>query len=697
MKTRLILQSERAECGLACIAMLASAHGLEIDLPGLRARHFVSTKGTTLKDLIGVARVLQLETRALRCEIDELDQIRLPAMLHWRLDHFVVLVARRGKRYIINDPAIGRVTVSAEEMNRSFTGVALEAWPSPTFARRDMRRKLRLGAVIPRTGGLVQSIFILFLFAFGLQFISLSLPILQQFVIDDALVSADRDLLTVIAVAMSLMLLGKAATVAIRALVQRNLSASLSVIVPSHIFRHMADLPTAWFEQRFAADIMNRVESGNTIHHTLTSSVITVGIDSIVAVVAIVVMLLYSPILTAIVVATFLVYGAVRALWYNMLREQSLGAIVQAAKVQSVLLETMRGIATLKLFNAVNLRHERYLAFLSRSVRLQNKITTSNVGFTFAHDMVTGIETVLVLVIGAGAVMRGELTIGMLVAFFSFRDHFINSATSLINVVVEFRMLGIHLDRLADILLTAREETQPLPYLGAPAVDGRVELRGVSFRYGAHEADVLKDCSLVVEPGQCLAIIGPSGAGKSTLLKLLSGQLRPTEGQVLIDGEPVTAIGLTRLRDLIGVVRQDDVLFSGTIAENIAMFDTSPDHERIRAVAAEARLLGEIERMPMGFNTLVGDMGTGLSGGQLQRLMLARALYKTPRILLLDEATSHLDLANEQSITANLRKVGITQVIVAHRPETIAKADRVVDIREINKAASANFAPLAVA
>jgi ATP-binding cassette subfamily B protein RaxB len=696
MRTRLILQSERAECGLACIAMLASAHGLEIDLPGLRARHFVSTKGATLKDLIGVARALQLETRALRCEIDELDQIRLPAMLHWRLDHFVVLVARRGKRYIINDPAVGRCTVSAEEMNRSFTGIVLEAWPSPTFARRDLRRRLRLGAVIPRTKGLVQSIVILFVFAFGLQFISLSLPILQQFVIDDALVTADENLLTIIAVAMSVMLLGKAAVVAIRALVQRNLSASLSVIVPSHVFRHMAELPCAWFEQRFAADIMNRVESGNTIHHTLTSSIITVGIDSIVAVIAIVVMVLYSPLLTVIVVASFLVYGAVRALWYNMLREQSQGAIVQAAKVQSVLLETMRGIATLKLFNSVNLRHERYLAFLSRSVRLQSKIATSNVGFTFAHDLVVGVETVLVLVIGARAVMRGELTVGMLVAFFSFRDHFINSATSLINVVVEFRMLSIHLDRLADILLTPREEAEALPYLGAPAVTGTIELRAVAFRYGANEPDVLKDCSLAVEAGQCVAIVGPSGAGKSTLLKLLSGQLRPTEGQILINDEPIATIGLSRLRDLIGVVRQDDVLFSGTIAENIAMFDANPDHERIRAVAAEVRLLGEIERMPMGFNTLVGDMGTGLSGGQLQRLMLARAIYKKPRILLLDEATSHLDLTNEQGVTGNLRKLGVTQVIVAHRPETIAKADRVVDIREINKAAS-NFAPLAVA
>src|SRR5260221_8441966 len=267
----------------------------------------------------------------------------------------------------------------------------------------------------------------------------------------------------------------------------------------------------------------------------------------------------------------------------------------------------------------------------------------------------------------------------MLTAFLSFRENFVSKGTSLINTAVEFRMLGIHLDRLADILLTQPEHRTELPFLGERNSKGLIEVKSVSYRYGENEADVLKDCSLRVEPGEIVAVVGPSGAGKSTLLQ-------PQSGAVLIDGlPPLFSMGLERLRELVAVVRQDDMLFSGTIAENIAFLEEMPDHDRVQEAAKKARLHEEIQRMPMGYNSLIGSMGTGLSGGQAQRLMLERALYRNPKILLLDEATSHLDVGNERHITLGLRDLGITQIIIAHRPETIAKADRVVDIREINK------------
>lgn len=688
-KTPLLLQSERSECGLVSLAMVAGAHGLEIDLPAIRSRYALSLRGATLRDLITVARGFKLEVRALRCEPEDLGRLRLPAILHWRMDHFVVLIGRRGDRFLIHDPAHGKEMVSQAEMDRSFTGVALEAWPGPEFVRRNETKPLALAQVMPRMRDLTGSLARLFILALGVKVAALAIPILQQFVIDDALLTGDEDLLTVIAIAMAVALCGSAVTTAVRGLVQRNMSSMLSLVVPAHVFRSMIQLPAVWFERRFAADVINRIESANVIHRTITTGVVGAGIDGTMAVVALAIMLVYSPLLSAIVIAAMICYGGIRLLRFGALRSLSQGLIVQNAKVQSFLWETMRGVGTLKLFNGQDRREEQYVAGLSRSIRLQNDVATANTQFVLAHDLLVAFETVAVIYIGARSVLAGQLSIGMLVAFLSFRSQFVGSVSSLINAAVDFRMLSIHLARVADILLSEPERSTPLPFLGEPEVAGALEVRNVSYRYGSGEVDVLKNCQLSVRPGEILAIVGPSGAGKSTLMKVLSGQLEPREGDVLLDGDPIRSIGLRRLRDLIAVVRQDDVLFSGTIAENISCFDDHPDLELIRSCAGTANVLRDVERMPMGFNTLVGDMGSGLSGGQVQRLLLARALYRRPRILLLDEATSHLDLENEKAVSMALKGLSITQIIIAHRPETIAKADRVVDIREINQVGAA--------
>jgi ATP-binding cassette subfamily B protein RaxB len=691
---QVMYQSERSECGLVSLAMIASAHGLMFDLASLRARYPVSPKGTTLKGLIDVAADLKLDTRALRCELDQIDQLRLPAILHWQMSHFVVLTARRGNKYVLHDPAIGRVTVTHAEMSNSFSGVVLEAWPGPSFQREDKRNRLRLGTVIPRTGGFASAIALSFTFALGIELIALILPILQQFIIDDVLVSADTDLLRLLAIATGIFLFGQAATAGIRAIVQRNLSSSLSVIVPSHVFQHMAALPADWFEKRSAADVINRFDSANTIHRTLTTTVVSAGIDGLVAIVALVAMALYNIYLAAIVFLAFLAYGLVRILWYNSYRHKSHGAIVQNARVQSILWETMKGIATIKLFNGLTQRRGQYIATLSQYVKIQNEIVTANSVFNFTRDIIFAIERIAILYLGAKGVLAGQFSVGMLIAFLSFRQNFVTKGTSLIDTAIQFRMLGIHLDRLSDILLTERENTKKLPFIGDRAIQGIVEVRHASFRYGEHEADVLRNCSLRVEAGEIVAIVGPSGAGKSTLFKVLTGQVEPSNGDVFIDGQSISSLGLDRLRDLIAVVRQDDMLFSGTATENIAFLDETPDHDRVREAAKKARIHDEIQKMPMGYNTLIGTLGSGLSGGQAQRMMLARALYRDPKILLLDEATSHLDVENERNVSLALKGLGITQIIIAHRPETIAKADRVIDIRDINGKQDAVVMPL---
>lgn len=682
---QVLYQAEQAECGLVSLAMVATAYGLHYDLASLRARYPVSLKGSTLKDIVAIARDLGLETRALRCEVEELEQLRLPAILHWRMDHFVVLTRCRGDRYYLNDPAVGEMTAGRREMREGFTGVALEAWPGAHFEKGNHRSRLRVSGVIPRGSDVRGAIISMFVLAMGMEAAALVLPIIQQLIIDDALVTSDKELAQLLTLAAGVFLLGHAATAAIRAIVQRNLTAALSMIVPAHAFTHLAALPATWFERRSATDVVNRLESSNVICKTLMTSIVTAGIDGLVAVIALAIMAIYSTLLTGLVIAAFALYALMRVLWFSSFRRKSAGALVQAAQVQGVLWETMRGITTIKLFNGEALRRNQYLASLSRYVKLQTQLGTINTGFGFVHDLIFAGERLAVIYFGATAVLNGQLSVGMLTALLSFRERFVTKGTNLINTGIDLWTLGIHLERLADILLTAKEPAHPLPFSGSRRLMGRLEARNLAYRYGENDADVLVNCSMCVAPGEVVAIVGPSGSGKSTLLKVLTGQLQPRSGEVIVDDLSIGSIGLQEFRHSIAVVRQDDMLFAGTITENIAFFAEAPDHARVQEAAAKARIHDEIMRMPMGYNTLIGSMGTGLSGGQVLRIMLARALYRQPRILFLDEATSHLDLENEKQIAKALKDLGITQVLIAHRPETIAIADRTIDILAINR------------
>ncbi|MFO0124237.1 MAG: peptidase domain-containing ABC transporter, partial [Inhella sp.] len=398
-------------------------------------------------------------------------------------------------------------------------------------------------------------------------------------------------------------------------------------------------------------------------------------------------MLIYAPQLAGIVVGAVVAYGLLRWAMYAPLRDAAAERLVMAAKENTHFLETLRAITPLKLFGREEERRARWQNLV---VDVQNRdVRTAKlgIGFSTANTAIFGLENLLVFWVGGKLILDGQLggtpsfTVGMLFAFIAYKGQFTGRVSALINYAVELKMLSLHSERLADIALEPPER-DALPESDLAHLPASIELRNVGFRYAEGEPWVLKEANFKIEAGESVAVTGPSGAGKTTLLKIALGLLQPTEGEVLYGGQRIQHIGLQNFRRQIGTVMQEDVLLTGSLTDNIAFFDVTTDHERVQACAQLAQLHDDIAKMPMGYQTLVGDLGTGLSGGQKQRLLLARALYKNPKVLALDEATSHLDLHNERAVTAQLAQMNLTRLIIAHRPETIAGAQRVVQVRD---------------
>lgn len=676
-KTPLILQSEAAECGLACLAMVAGAHGYRTDLATLRGKHSISLKGTTLKHLITIASHLNLNSRPLRLELRALPRLRLPAILHWDLNHFVVLTNVGRRKAHILDPNFGRRTLSVSEFAKHFTGVALELTPNDQFERKTEVSRISIRQLIGRLPGLNRTLAQLFLLAFVAELFAIASPMFMQLVVDQAVVAGDQDLLTVLGCGFLLLTFIKVGVTALRSWVALYLNTTMNLQMLARLFAHLLQLPMSYFGRRHLGDLTSRFDSLHAIQQTVTSNFLEAMLDGIMALALAGMMLLYSWQLSLIVFAATLLYGLLRVIRYRPLRDSTEDHIVCAARQESNLLETLRGMQSLKLFNRQDQRVAGYQNLMVETFNADIRIQKLRMIFQSLNGLLFGIEHIAVIWLGASLLLKGGFSVGMLFAFLSYKSQFTTRMSNVIDNATDFKMLDVHRGRVADIALTEPEQNLLGASVSAHALGGDIEVRNLSFRYADSEPYVLRNLNLRIEEGQSIAIVGGSGCGKTTLLKVMMGLLPPTEGEVLIGGVNIQRLSTAQYRDLIGTVMQDDQLFSGSILDNISFFDPQPNAERIETCTRLAAIHEDILAMPMGYQTLIGDMGTVLSGGQKQRVLLARAFYKKPRILLLDEATSHLDVTRERQVSEAVSHLRLTRIIVAHRRETIASADRI--------------------
>jgi len=678
-RIRTLLQAEVGECGLTCLAMVARFYGSDVDLPTLRRHCRALGQGATLAMLVDAADRLSLAARPLRVELADLRSLSVPCILHLDFRHFVVLERISRRAAIIHDPAEGRRKVRPAELSSRFTGIAVELTPSERFSIRPPRPSAPLGKLFGRFSGLRRLLAQMLLVALALEILALASPLFLQWVVDQAIVSADRDLLAIMALAFLLLLVVQTGLGAARSWLALRAAADFGLRWLQSVFAHLVRLPLAYFEQRHPADVASRLFSAQTIQQALTGGLVEGIVDGALAGIALAMMITYRVDLALVAVAATVLYCVARALGHASHRRESTRQLASAARQQTILLETVAGIAAIKTADGEARAVGRWVSASAQTVAHAVALQRLAIGLRAAQVGLFGGEQIIAIWLGGLLVMDGRMTVGMLLAFLAYRTLFGQRVAALVDRVGELAAIRANAERLSDIVdEPVAESASNFRAFAARAVEPSVELVGVGVVGYGGRTRILDDVSVGIEAGRCLAVVGESGAGKTTLLKVVLGLLRPDEGSVRVGGVEIDRLDRGELRACFAAVLQGDRLLTGTVAENISGFDPEPDEQWIAECAALAAIDGEIRRLPVGYDTPLTPAGSVLSGGQVQRLLIAKMLYRRPKILILDEATSQLDATMVRRVDDAIRALGLTRIVVAHRAEAIASADRIV-------------------
>ncbi len=669
-------QLHATDCGAACVTMVLRLHGRETRLDDVRERMGITRDGVNAHVILETARQFGLRGRAVRLEPRELDHLGRGAILHWKMNHFVVLDRARGRHVHIVDPASGPRVVPRDEFNRSFTGIAIDLEPTDSFVRegkgpsrtlRHLARMLRDSRQVIRV--VAASVVV--------QILPLALPVLTGAVVDRVVPRGDADLLRVIFLGILAITGFTFLASLLRAHLLVQLRTQLDVRMTLDFFDHLLRLPFSYFQLRQTGDLLMRLNSNAIIRETLTSATTSALLDGTLVLSYVVVLFWVHPPLAVLVLAlgalrVGIFLGSRRS--YRRYMTESLQAQAESSNYQVQIVE---GIETLKATAAEGRAMDRwstlFVNVMNVSVR-QGKLS----GLVEALLAAVGTASpLLLLAYGAHLVLQGELTLGTMLAMNALAAGFLSPLSSLVSAALRLQTVGSYLERVDDVL-EQRREREGRPGAACACLRGDIELRRVSFRYGEGAPLALRDIDLHVRRGTEVAIVGPSGCGKSTLARLLVGLYEPHEGQILFDGSDLRDIDLASLRRQIGFVSQNPFLFAGAIRANIALQDDRVPLPEIQRAAELAGIHDDVMEMPLRYETLIASGGANLSGGQRQRLTIARALLRHPAILVLDEATSHLDAIAERRVQENLRAMASTRVVVAHRLSTVRDSDQIL-------------------
>ncbi|OGV25726.1 MAG: hypothetical protein A3F18_01475 [Legionellales bacterium RIFCSPHIGHO2_12_FULL_37_14] len=682
------MQYEEAECGLACIAMIANYYGHELDLTSLRNTMATSGMGMNLLEMKQIFLQLQLKAQAFKVEPDLLPAMPKPAVLHWEQDHFVVLKKMNKKWIWIHDPAIGVRKCNFHELSDAFTGIILVIEPMQQFASLKGKTRLRVKDLIAQITGFKKVLSLLIIVSLIIEVGQLIPTILIQYITDAAVQTQDFKNLVILLIGISLAL----SFFVLMTYVKERFLISVVLRFKEQFFSnamyHLMFLPIAFFHKRLHGQIQFSFQALEEVQKKITTEAFQLLFEVIVLVFTAIVMLIYSIPLSLLVFGFVAVSLIIRLLSYKHLKTYKQHTFHLHGQVATTFLETIQLMLPIKVSAKEIQRLESWRSQYTKSLNADFITSKLQLSYQISNQFLTNLEYVGVIGLGVYFIKLNKLSIGMLLAFIAYRTAFTAKAQDVLSHIFNYRLLDIELNRVNDILSTEAEDLN-LGFSLKREVKGALSLKNISFCY-QKEKPLIKNLSLAVEPMEKLAIIGPSGCGKTTLLKLMIGLIEPIAGEITLDGIKLKDWGLHYYRKLLGVVMQDDRLLSASIVENIVFFAEKVDTTWLYELGKMCAIDEFVHTFPMGYRTRIGEQGTLLSGGQKARVLLARALYKKPRILFLDEATSHLDIACEANIYSALQPLNITQIMVAHRPESIKVADRVYDLSGQNNGESCN-------
>ncbi len=675
-------QHDQSDCGAACLGMICKYYKMPIGLNRLRDMSNVSRYGTSMGALAEAAETIGFVTRGVRTGYEALMRTELPAILHWEGNHFVVLYQINKKEVKIADPGVGIRKLSRAEFEKGWTNRVLLLDYTDQVAENEPSQssfKRFFPLVRPYTGILIEVL----LASLVLSLFGLASPIFMQTIVDQVLVHHDADLLNLMLVGMVVVALFQMGTSTLRVYLIGYVSARLSIAMLSRFYRHLLALSMRFFALRRTGDLTTRFRENATIQRLLTGTTVSAVLDFIMLFVYLALMFYYNAELTLVMLIFVPLSVGLTLIYTPILKSFSQRAFLARAEQSSVLIDSLHGIDVVKVEAVERATRWQWEGKFTKEIQIGFQRLKMQMLFGGIGSVISLLSSTVILWYGASLVIAGDLSVGQLMAFNALIGNVMGPIMGLIGIWPQVQEARIALDRLNDVYDTQMEDArQQGQGLILKHLEGRVVFEGVFFRYGvgSDEPYVLNNIDLMLEPGQKVAIVGRSGAGKTTLVKLVPRLFDPSEGRVLIDGMDVRDLDPHWLRRQVGMVMQEPFLFSGTIAENIAIGQSDADMDRILEVAKLSCVHDFVSDMPLGYETKVGEQGVGLSGGQRQRIAIARALYHDPKILIFDEATNALDTDSEQAIQANLDLFldDRTALMIAHRLSTVRDADAIV-------------------
>lgn len=667
-------QVTAVECGAACLGMVLNYYGYATSISEVQERCGVGRDGLTALELVKSARLYGLRVRAISLDLADFRYVTLPAIVHWEFNHFLIVERWSPTRIDVVDPAQGRRQLTAEEFDEGFTGVAIMLEPGEQFSQKAAQKSLTPWSYMRSLLQMHRIIFQVVGASLLLQLLGLGAPLLTEIIIDRILPGKDPNLLTLLVGGMLILVLMQGITTFLRSSLLIYLQTRSDTNMMLNFFEHLLSLPYRFFQLRLSGDLLARMNSNLAIRDLLTNQLISTLLDGTTVIIYFIILFSLSRFIAGVTLAIGLIQLVILLLTSPVIRKLTQRDLEARGKTQGYMNEILSGIATLKAAGAEQRAFARWenLFFDETNISLRLSYLSSVIGILLT--LVSLLSPLLLLWIGAMQVIDGVMTVGTMLALNTLAIQFLSPLGSLAGTVENLQIVRAHFSRVADVI-EAQPEQDPLQVQSPHRLKGHIELKHVSFQYNQNAPMILQDINVRIFPGQKIALVGQTGSGKSTLGKLLVGLITPTKGKILFDNIPLDTLNYQEVRSQFGVVLQESFIFSGSVKENIALNNPAMNMPQIVEAARLAAIDEDIEKMPMSYDTLVSEGGSAFSGGQRQRLALARALANHPSLLLLDEATSALDVMTEHTIEQNLRHLPCTQIIIAHRLSTVRNAD----------------------